>query len=370
MAPFVGREHELAALKAFCDSDARFSWWLVAGPGGQGKSRLAFEFCLSRANAWHVGFLREPDFEWDKWEPERPTLVVGDYAARDVEKLRKAAVALCDRGDRLEFPVRLLLLERDPDAPWFEKFMGTDSAQHDLAASRHGEPLALGPLGDDALWGVMLAFYSRAEAKAPNKVETLGKLKEIDEEARPLFASLLAEAWAAGGLRPDWSKEDLPTHVLAREDDLFWKPAGVDDRDRNLLTLVTLAGGLSLEDALDTPSAGLVPERAFFEPDRYEVMCGRPVDERIQPLEPDIVGEFFVLSHLATKRASARGWAEQLHALAWNASPIGVAFFLARAAGDFPRHRTLKPLLAAATANDRQRLRWSTASIIMHTCFS
>jgi len=347
VAPFVGRQQELAALKAFCDADHCFRWWLLAGPGGQGKSRLAFELCLSRANAWHAGILASPKFDWRTWEPERPTLIVADYAARDVDDLRKAAVALCDREHTFDFPVRLLLLERDPKGPWSEKFEGTDNARYDLAGHCHDGPLMLDPLGDEALWQVMLAFFDRAGATAPNKAETLGKLKDIDDDARPLFASLLADAWTAGGLRPDWSKEDLLTHVLAREDDQFWKRADVDDLDRNLLALATMTGGIALDDALGNGAPGLLPDRQSFEPDRYEVMCGRPVDGRVPALEPDIIGEFFVLSHLATKRAKILGWAKELHNLAWTtAAPWKIGSFLFRATSDFPRHESLNALLA------------------------
>lgn len=41
---FVGRERELARLEEFCRSEGAFKWSALNGPGGSGKSRLAYEF--------------------------------------------------------------------------------------------------------------------------------------------------------------------------------------------------------------------------------------------------------------------------------------------------------------------------------------
>src|SRR6185503_3367279 len=42
---FLGRQAEEAAIAEFLGSQSEFSWWLVTGPAGAGKSRLALECC-------------------------------------------------------------------------------------------------------------------------------------------------------------------------------------------------------------------------------------------------------------------------------------------------------------------------------------
>lgn len=87
--PFFGRAEELEALSGFLEGERPFSSWLLAGPGGAGKSRLALEFCLSCGGAWRLGFLRsESSFSnWDTWQPERPTLMIVDYDLEFPERL-------------------------------------------------------------------------------------------------------------------------------------------------------------------------------------------------------------------------------------------------------------------------------------------
>ena len=55
--PFFGRRAEMERLCDFLGTPGAFSWWLVTGRGGQGKSRLAVEFCLRAGTAWRVGIL-------------------------------------------------------------------------------------------------------------------------------------------------------------------------------------------------------------------------------------------------------------------------------------------------------------------------
>jgi len=112
--PFVGREQEMSRLGEFLDDQRPFVWWLVAGAGGFGKSRLALELCLRREPAWHTGFLRDWNGgELAEFQPERPTLLVIDYASARAEELGQVARRLFERGRQLSAPVRLLLLERD-----------------------------------------------------------------------------------------------------------------------------------------------------------------------------------------------------------------------------------------------------------------
>jgi hypothetical protein len=55
--PLIGREPEQSELLRFLNSPAKFSWWIMTGLAGAGKSRLALELCHSVGTTWKAGFL-------------------------------------------------------------------------------------------------------------------------------------------------------------------------------------------------------------------------------------------------------------------------------------------------------------------------
>ncbi|MEN9666683.1 MAG: hypothetical protein RLZZ326_3046 [Planctomycetota bacterium] len=112
---------ELDQLHQWVADKAAFSWWAVIAPGGTGKSRLALELIHSLdAELWDAGFLTDSfDATWlaDKcqgWRPQRPTLLVVDYANARQEAVIKGLETLSHtlRDDALFPRVRLLLLDR------------------------------------------------------------------------------------------------------------------------------------------------------------------------------------------------------------------------------------------------------------------
>ena len=62
LVDFLGRDRERRDLHAWCDGPAERTAWLVTGPGGQGKTRLARQLCseLTMSGAWAAAVLRGP----------------------------------------------------------------------------------------------------------------------------------------------------------------------------------------------------------------------------------------------------------------------------------------------------------------------
>jgi tetratricopeptide (TPR) repeat protein len=115
IVPFERRSGELARLTAWLDRPDTASAWLLTGPGGQGKSRLAGQVVeAARAAGWAAGFLSEqvpattlariPEFQ-------APLLLVVDYAEGRDEQLVEVIQAMLAR-DMSTRRVRLLMLAR------------------------------------------------------------------------------------------------------------------------------------------------------------------------------------------------------------------------------------------------------------------
>jgi hypothetical protein len=103
--PFIGRAADLGACGDFLKNEGLFRWWLLLGSGGAGKSRLALELCLRMQDGWRTGFLphRHGFVGWSSWQPEKPTLLVADYAGERAGDVRDLIVALAGRRN-LAFP--------------------------------------------------------------------------------------------------------------------------------------------------------------------------------------------------------------------------------------------------------------------------
>ncbi|MFF0518418.1 tetratricopeptide repeat protein [Actinomadura nitritigenes] len=160
IVPFHGRTELLEELSAWCDRPDPVSAWLVTGPGGQGKTRLAREFTARRrAAGWAVGSLGpdEPGpSELDRLaESAVPVLVVVDYAETRVDQVQRLAVRVGSaQGSGLR--VRLLLLARHAGEWWRQLVTGHPVVERTLAQ----QVTPLPPLGDTA--GGRAALFTTA----------------------------------------------------------------------------------------------------------------------------------------------------------------------------------------------------------------
>ncbi len=371
--PLLGRDKEMEILEGFLADKRPFLWCLVTGPGGLGKSRLALELCLRHKIPWRSGFLDQTDdFKFRTWRPNRPTLMVVDYAAARADELGELARSLHERRRELRLPVRLLLLERDKGEGkerWFDRFLGigsstkldaTEAAQYPAPRK---DPLELGMLTADDLWVLIKFALHESKRPIPDQTQTLEQLHKIDPLRRPLFAALFADAIAAGRDPRQWNREALIRDVLSRDEENYWKPAGITKNDKDLLALATLCGGI---DRKNLPEE-LYSKLTEFSSKRYRVMSGKRTNDRLDPLEPDIPGEMFVLDHLGSDDGETRAdWARQV---AWNINPPGMFKFLTRAGKDFPDHKTLRVLSHPAKQTAATRIWWSTAALNMNDSY-
>jgi len=348
-----GRDPERALLDHFLKTDRQLAWWIVTGPGGMGKSRLALDCCLRHQEDWDVGFLSEDSTHgwWNDWTPDAPTLIVVDYLFRLAPDIAKAISKLEDHRRSLPHPVRFLLLEREARGPWWDRFSAaqTGVSESHVRDARHKTPapeLDLPPLETSAIRETFHDVFAKSDPPRLTSDSDLDRLAEaftkVDPKRRPLFAAFAAEAVAdtptgAGPLRA-WSPDDLAEAVVRRERERRWRHIIPDDEKRwrfeNLILLATLTRGLSLKDALAAESlGGLLPKRSeFADGAAYRALVGAGAGDTLAPLEPDVVGEFFILQRL--EELSERS---DFLEVAWRLDPASVAMMTLMTLTDFAR---------------------------------
>jgi len=361
--PFCGRQAEMQLLDGFLASPGQFAWYLITGAGGTGKSRLALEFCLKNQDRWLAGFANKwmlTDIEfWRAWRPIRPTLLVFEDAAAYAKDLGDLARFLRSK-QHLDCPVRLLLIERNTK-DWLDVFMGRRMADREEILlsqypGRRDPPLQLLPLADPDTLQIMVAVAGPEQPGAMRSDKLISRLRRVDSNATPLFAAFVAATYS--------KKLDDPTAVMREilnDEESRWEDAGSTDLDKRLLALATLAGGIPNPARSNGPSE-LDAFKKDFSASRYEAIVGKTASQVLAPLEPDIVGELFVLDWLAALEQDDLAW---LVNTAWQQNHWGAQAFLLKTVPDFPAHEAL-PGLVSAPQNDPDLLPyWSSALVTL-----
>ena len=340
-ADFSGREDELACLVRFClDKSKNVSWFAISGKGGSGKTRLARELMLRmKKEGWkahkvdHDRRAELEDAEEDV-RKHRKVLLVFDYIKWHMESVGNAADRLFDYWDRRDTKVRILLIERDKIEPdkllghtqWKRDFLDRQYQPEEEAAYLDNNGLMrLLPLKKGALTNIVTSYAKNMgyEADQVDAASALETLRQIDPELqRPLFAQYIADAQATQGVDSVRQWDPYAAHKYVYDKELerilyncsnltslsSYQQRRLKEITLELLLSATLAGGIdwseiAREDGLFASEyqklceyKGLL-ERA--DP-RYVLKeaLGEAVGERLNPLEPDLVGEYFAVRQL------------------------------------------------------------------------
>jgi hypothetical protein len=345
-----------------------------------GKSRLALELVLAQASGWwNAGFLdpQQATPNWALWQPRLPTLMVVDYAGREAERVARMLQGLAERSapHLLRYPVRVVLIERDNQGTWLDTIKS--SSRLVAGETTRAPDLVLGPIHDT--WPIFEHVLGKERANAAGREETLASLAKIDARQRPLFAFFVADAMRNGrGLR-GWDRTALLAEIIQRERQNFWLPAAMrvglgthstsianEERVLVLATMVGLPSTPLTREELEQHRGPLLPT---WDIDRHPVlfaaMTGSEALSSIRPLEPDIIGEFFVLDKL---KHLAGDDARTLVSVAWRMRPKMVWWFVSRCAADFGDHEALAKLYSVQGASPRIAEHWARAgyNVIYH----
>lgn len=377
----LGREQEQQALRSFLHSPAPFAWLQIAGVAGQGKSRLALELAIeAKDKGWNAGTptltaeVKTQEY-WENWKPNRPHLIVFDYVLGQIGHIREILNTLCSRRENdFSNKVRILLVERQrwdqggilrrhrpevgsihPDeerngyADWFHRLViGVDGNDRRILSCKFEE----GIVELDRLEPAhLVTIAKRVALKYSEKIsisdeEIRDRLKRIDYSGRPLYAYFLGQAMSDGKIPEDWTREDLLNSVIQREYQKRWSAICPGDSTPTLAedtlalriaVLATITKGIDCQKAA---REGIFPEPELPERKQALVITDSFIGsgpfysaQTIQPLQPDLLGEWLVLSAFSICLPCA-----ELLDKAWIYHALETGAFLQRLAQDFPAH--------------------------------
>jgi hypothetical protein len=289
---------------------------------------------------------------WE-WTPEAPTLLVIDCVAERAGQLLRWFTSLHERRSRLLHPVRVLLLDRPGVfGPVFSDRLSmpgetrdeyliaakaalyrpplpeAEPAKAELASLRYVSQypvvqdtdfLEIHPL-PRVLWRVFLETALGTRLALPADREPFWQdVARISDDGKPLLLHAIAEALesmvdASGELGLDrLNRDHLLDEMLERERHTSWRSAaGVSDREtwqhklpqyESAIALVTLTRGLPLRLAraplTEIAELGPPKQNDALPCNGLEAILnqdGTPPDGRLRPLEPDLFGEYLLVS--------------------------------------------------------------------------
>lgn len=237
LSPFVGREHELAALERLRDLAAQGQGQVVGlvGEAGAGKSRLLHEFLQRTQSQDDISYLRGQCLSYGSGVPNLPL----------VDMIRRASrIAERDDADMMAAKLRDSLEQVGTDLdslPYFLRLLGVEQGNEALTGL---EPQAIQARTFAAMRRMLLdaAQHSLVVLEIEDlhwiddtTAEFLGSLVEIMAAAR-----LLVIATYRSGVQPEWLEKSFATQITLRqltEDDSRQLVAGLLERSEQELEL-------------------------------------------------------------------------------------------------------------------------------------
>ena len=324
VAPFFGRETELAETMAWCREDPPFSATLFTSRGGSGKTRFAIELCRRLIDeGWDARFLDSERFRRallaEARAPEalldgrQDRVVVVDYAETRTTELRTLLRAGLDKNTGSK--ARLVFLARSR-GDWWDQLL---AASPDLAEAAGGriirrelDPVARtesdrGRILDQALEAFAAAMSRPRLARVSHDL--------ADDRYREVLSLQVSALLTVFG-------EQLPAPETALglvldHEATYWQLREENPSYRRAFELsvgiVLLRGGApaELDKIVDAVSGNRYVD-ALPRADQ-ERLARRLIElyghgDRVEPLQPDLLGECFVERELGRSMTLSTAW--------------------------------------------------------------
>ncbi len=326
-----GREAEKARIRGFISGDEHVRVWCIAGDGGVGKSKLAWYAANECSDICTPVWLDDTAFTNllaitpALTDPpyHKTVLFICDYANTKQDKLSQLIRHMRDS----RYTCRFLLLARLPQ--WYENFHKKEQMIADCFWRNAGEPikaldLSECQLSDDACRKIVQEY-----CKAKGKTLTTDEENDIIEHARSLERSenhqkmrclyllLTADAYLEHGTMQQWNANELVDRYIEHSKNQLENKysSEIIASGLRLLALATVLGELDLKQKYTEAIQKDVDiiKHHFSEKKKLrtflcELSDTQLQDITIQPLYPDIVGEYLFLFQYNELWEGAEEW--------------------------------------------------------------
>ena len=392
---FRGRETEMEMLQRFVEDDEKLLWMAVTGPGGVGKSKLLYHFVKGMEiypewkSIWIYSEHCEQFLKYNEWRYPYNLLVIIDYAgimASDIGKWLERLERSRYRPDK----VRFVFIEREMvgengNIPfWYQNLKGKGEQERCVERltfkKYNGMPfLQLSELDRTQMKNI-IEDYAELQGKVLSdhqKDWILEKAEEIDQKqgyARILIVLFTADAVLQGREYKNWDIQYLVSEIIKRYS-IHWETVicqnnkEIFDALLEMLMFATVVGSWKPEEEvpelLENSSAILCSMDAS---DLEQLIC--EINEEIQfdgklnPMEPDLIGEYYVLDYWRKKKY-AKDYLENMFNILWE-YPWEFAHFIDRCIQNYAKENVFEELFQ----NGMERLIPSYGDEIGSFCFS
>ncbi len=356
---FYGRDAQINELKSFLENDEE-KVCIIYGTGGIGKSKLVYEFIKENEENcnntnWKM-VLADSTRIHNMLGCELPIypknlIIAIDYCSTEATKIGRLIRTLENTSS--PFSVKFVLIDRigvystgEHDTPvlpyWYDKL----TEESGLLTETSVKWLQLKPLNKNDLFQMMDTFVESTENSSINDddKEKIYKyitksVDAVNQEVLPLYILIVTDAYRNGSINFEQANlSDILNHALRRTK-LTWKGYFPNDTDTmlssftNLMQYATATGSINIGESI----------HAAFEEDlkRFKNYTSNPAcnplelhsDDMLHKLEPDIIGEYFVLIKLFSARIYV---IESIVSAYWD-KPIQFIEFLNRALQTYGR---------------------------------
>lgn len=317
---FSGYNNELLILNKFVNSNqSNIRWLSLSGPGGSGKSRLAYEFSNSLdKNKWDIFTLnRDTGISFNTLLniiniTYKNVFILVDIEISDMESLAKWMSYQYSK--RLNIDICILICQRTTKYTLNNEMSSWYSSIHEyneiVQSFENDEEIMLEPLNNNNLEDIFVSYIQTMYPDYPIndnlKKEALKKLKEIDpNNLRPLYLLFIADA-LANNIEGINNEDSLLNYAFLRE--------------RNYIrTIIKDAFGCdylhnkqlydSIEEAIAKNSSNVFDgdydefhcfELANMSEERFKSICdlyGLTINGKIKPIQPDLLAEYFYIRY-------------------------------------------------------------------------
>jgi len=359
---FDGRQTELDALKNFCGFNSNmeklpqqpgFSWWAITGSGGTGKSRLCYEFAkIMESTNWTICYPASHDMITLRNCSEslpNDTLFILDYSEFNTTDIF-SWINLFGTEQFRDVLVRVILIQRTGDSLEDVKFILIEAKPDSFIAEtafNNGVFLKLPMMQKDTICNIQRDYAQHNRLLSDEELELLySYLCKIDKEIRPLYAIILADAYLESPSEvTNWSKkEDILDYIFVKETKLIKKQTleycgnnAFFEIGLSILIMSTMTGEMNIDKEFEN----LLPDeyKSYeLKIDLHSKFHAIPLlfgdngeSNYCSPLEPDIIGEYFVVKYLDELRGQK---IEKLISSAWK-KPYFMSRFVGRLYQDF-----------------------------------